>query len=268
MTRERGDWIPWYVDDSPGWLELSLAARGAAEGIARKMGRRSGELHLGARGLRGLTSLLRCSWDELEPALQELLAGPEPRYVVTEDERLLIDPQHAERRRETSKERTQRWRERKAAENPLPAPSPREEETRQDKTRQEVTSHVVDVTSPNVTGVTMGPPEWWGTVCDVVESGTGARINRATAWLRYEGHRTSTQKRMSEADARYWLTTVDVREQTQDRQRERVQRDLADQRRNPPEPPKVSREQAKREAEAFAAKLRGRFDKTGTGGDS
>lgn len=227
MTRERGDWIPWYVDDSPGWLDLSLAARGAAEGIARKMGRRSGELHLGARGLRGLTALLRCSWEELEPALAELLGGPEPRFLVTENERLLIDPQHSERRRETSRERTAKYRARKAAEaSPLPAPSP-EEEIRQDKTRQEVTSHVVDVTSPNVTRVTDEPPEWWDTTCATVEMATGETFNRAAAWLRYSGHRGDKGKRITKADAQQFLVSVDAKERRQERERERVTRDLA-----------------------------------------
>lgn len=98
MTQERGGWIPWYCEDSPGWLELSLAARGAAEGIARKMGPHRGELHLGPRGLRGLAVLLRCSWAELEPALAELTEGPHPRLVVSEDQRVIIDLYFAARK--------------------------------------------------------------------------------------------------------------------------------------------------------------------------
>lgn len=228
MTRERGDWIPWYVDDSPGWLALSLAARGAAEGIARKMGRRSGELHLGAHGLRGLAVLLRCSWEELEPALAELLGGPEPRFVVTEDQRLLIDPQHEERKRETSRERTQRWRDKKAATSsaPPPAPSP-PEEIRQDKTRQEVTSRDVTVTRVTSQIVTGGPPEWWDSTCGAVEMATGETINRAAAWLRYSGHRRANGKPMSSADAQQFLVSVDVKERRQERQRERVTKDMA-----------------------------------------
>lgn len=98
MARERGEWIPWYCADSPSWLRLSLAARGAAEGIARKMGPRSGELHLGAYGLEGLADLLRVRWEDLEPAIVELTSGPHPRLLVTEDRRILIDPDHPTRR--------------------------------------------------------------------------------------------------------------------------------------------------------------------------
>lgn len=113
---DRGDWIPWYVDDSPTWLRLSLAARGAAEGIARKMGPRRGELRLGSLGLEGLADLLRVPWAELEPALAELLAGPHPRFLVSEDQRVLIDPDHASRRLKGSTLRMQRKRARDAAE--------------------------------------------------------------------------------------------------------------------------------------------------------
>ncbi len=112
--RDRGEWIPWYTDDSPGWLELSLAARGAAEGIARKMGRHRSVLHLGSRGLRGLAVLLRCRWEELEPALAELLApgpnGEAPRLIVDESQSILIDPGHESRQRKTSTERVREFR--------------------------------------------------------------------------------------------------------------------------------------------------------------
>jgi len=97
------EWIPWYCDDAASWVELSLAARGCAEGIARKMGRKRSELPLGSRGLRAIAAMLQRPWDEIEPALQELLAkGPngEPARLEHDAERnVLIDGQAAERQR-------------------------------------------------------------------------------------------------------------------------------------------------------------------------
>src|SRR5690349_4444194 len=108
VTRDRGDWIPWYVEDSPGWLALSLAARGLAEGIARKMGRKRSELPLGSRGIRGIEQLMGRPWAEIEPAIRELLAkgpateefieGTPARLVYDATRRVLIDPDHETRR--------------------------------------------------------------------------------------------------------------------------------------------------------------------------
>ncbi len=110
-------WIPWYVEDSPGWLELSLSARGAAEGIARKMNAK-GELHLGSRGLRGLAVLLRRPWEEVGPAVDELLTrgpnGEAPRLVYDPTTGVLFDPEAVNRRRRPavpSNERVKRHRE-------------------------------------------------------------------------------------------------------------------------------------------------------------
>lgn len=108
------EWIPWYTSDSAGWLELSLAARGAAEGIARKMGRDRDELPLGSRGIKALAALLGRPWEEVEPAILELLApGPDgepPRLVYDATTRVLRDPQATHRRRPTSTKRVQSHR--------------------------------------------------------------------------------------------------------------------------------------------------------------
>lgn len=61
------------------------------------------------------------------------------------------------------------------------------------------------------------PPEWFIGAIATVEMATGATIEPGAAWLRYQGHRSSNGKPMSAPDARYWLTTVDVREAQKDR---------------------------------------------------
>lgn len=260
MTRERGEWIPWYCDDSAGWLELSLAARGAAEGIARKMGKGRSQLHLGSRGLRGLAVLLHCRWEELEPALRELTTGDHPRYLLAEDERVLIDPQHEERRRPTSRERMAKHRAAKASEPPLPAPSPREEDQiRREESRSDVTPVTVTPSdgsdARDVTGVTPPCPEWFAVTAQGVIENTGERFGVPEAWIRYHGHRRNKGIATNANDASYWLGTVMVPEARKERQakseREQNRRDRV----TPPEPPKISREQAKREAEVFAAKM-------------
>ena len=69
-------------------------------------------------------------------------------------------------------------------------------------------------------------PPWFDAACDAVEGAlVGETIERPRAWLRYHGHRTSpdSRKAMSQADAQYWLTTVDVAEAR--RTREQAHRD-------------------------------------------
>lgn len=272
------DWIPWYVRDSAGWLELSLAARGAAEGIARKMGRDKEELPLGSRGLRGLSRTLGCKWEELEPALDELLRpGPDgepPRLVYDRDRNSLRDPGATHRRRPTSTKRVQSLRQRR--------------ETETDETRE-----TVPPVSPHPeTGVTVpsnlfssdlksseipeeipspreGParPLWFDGVCDTVETQLpGETIDRPAAWLRYEGHRNAPEstKGMSPADARYWLTSVDIKDARKARaeaarQRERDAKfDRA--RGGFVEPQKITPEQQKQLVEKYPMRTRRELD--------
>lgn len=104
------------------------------------------------------------------------------------------------------------------------------------------------------------PPPWWGLACDVVESTTGAQLQRGAAWLRYSGHRRTNGKPLGQQDAQYWLATVDVREAAADRRRDQLAQDNANANRNrrfegPPKPPPITAEQSKR----FAAELEQRL---------
>ena len=285
MSRDRGDWIPWYCEDSPGWLELSLVARGAAEGIARKMGRNRSELHLGSRGLRGLATLLRCRWEELEPALAELLSpgpnGEDPRLVYDEERRVLTDPDHETRRRPSSAERVARHR---ATKTEPPGPPDVTPVTVTSVTSDSVTPVTgVRVTSPLLSsdlisspadqdhlagqkgvgaGASSAPP-WFDDVLEVIAMDTGERLAKGEAWLRYAGHRASKRERPERDHAIYWLTTVmvqeakDAREEAHRRRERDEQRDRA---RGAPPPPKPRQtpEEAQRKAQQLADRLHGR----------
>lgn len=110
MDWANSEWLPWYRPDTAGWLELSLAARGAMAEVARKLDKR-GELHLGRRGLPALATLLRVKWDEeLAPAMSELLT--DGRLAWNSDDGILSDPDYEKRRRPTSTERVRAFRER------------------------------------------------------------------------------------------------------------------------------------------------------------
>lgn len=237
-ARDRGDWIPWYLADSASWLELSLAARGAAEGIARKMGRTSGELHLGSRGLRGLALLLGCSWEELEPAITELLSGPHPRLVLSEDQRVLIDPDHASRKRPTSAERVRRHRARRAdgdACNVTGVTSVTETVTRvpsrlvssdlslgsdlsgRSEDPQQVTAREPDVppanappsVSPPAEELPDAPPAWWLGAVATAEQTTGRTLDQVPArWLEYRAARERKGWKPSPRDAVGWVAAV------------------------------------------------------------
>lgn len=245
--RDRGEWIPWYCDDSPGWLELSLAARGAAEGIARKMGRSRGELHLGSRGLKGLAVLLRCSWEELEPAIRELTEGDHPRFIVSEDQRVLIDPEHESRRRPTSADRVKKHRNRSKSDQvpdsdvtPVTVTAVTEDRVTH-VTGASVSSPLLSsdlkISDPDQNNLTGGssadpPPKWFGDLVAAIELQCVVDLRVPDCWLRYAGHRESKSeedgrpRKPSPGDARYWLTTVMVPEarkevQAAARQRER-----------------------------------------------
>lgn len=84
----------WNRRRTPRWQSLSLAARGAAEGIAVALDDR-GELSLGKRGLSGLAALLSRPWDEVEPAVAELLESD--TFLFDEERRVILDPQHPHR---------------------------------------------------------------------------------------------------------------------------------------------------------------------------
>lgn len=100
--REHDKWIPWYVEDTQGWLELSLLARGAMAELARKFNTK-GELYL-KRGFSELAFLLRLDLStEVEPALAELVTKGK---VTWDAERcVLSDPDYTFRKRRSSADR-------------------------------------------------------------------------------------------------------------------------------------------------------------------
>jgi hypothetical protein len=219
--REHDEWIPWYVEDSPGWLELSLAARGAMEGIARKLNRRTGQLAL-RRGLPSLALLLHVPWSDLEPAIAELIE----KGKVTWDGSTLFDPDYSERKRRSGADRQAEYRARKKGES---SPVSTESVTRvtdvtsppsrvtpgdaRDGCSSLVLSSLISSESGSQTREADGPPDWWASVLEQIHAQLGEELPAAAAWLRYDGHRAGKGIEPTRKDALYWLTTVMVREQ-------------------------------------------------------
>lgn len=87
---------------------------------------------------------------------------------------------------------------------------------------------------------------------------TGEKFAVPEAWIRYSGHRATKGLPVNERDARYWLGTVMVPEARKERRAESDRRLNQQRRDGPPEKPKQSREEARREAQAFAAELAAR----------
>lgn len=102
---EHVEFRPWYVPDTAGWLGLSLAARGLVAELVRKFDKR-GELAI--RRLEDLCILLRLSWDEVEPAIAELLS--KGRLQWDESAGVLCDPDFVDRMRQGSAARMHRKR--------------------------------------------------------------------------------------------------------------------------------------------------------------
>lgn len=101
-----------------------------------------------------------------------------------------------------------------------------------------------------------GRPGYFEAACDAVEMATGERLERAEAWLRYDGHRANSTKARSQRDAQYWLTSVVVKEAREGRQRERALASRTGQPAPPVAPPKAP-EVRQREADKFAAAVLG-----------
>jgi len=210
--REHDEWIPWYVEDTPGWLELSLVARGAMEGIARKLNRKTGKLTL-RRGLPSLALLLHVPWSDLEPAIAELIT--KGKVTWDPETATLFDPEYTERKRRSGADRVADHRARKRGETatvadvtpvtlpPLPVT---------DVTPVLVSSSLISSGSGSQTREPDGPPDWWASVLETIESNVGEKIPSGEAWLRYDGHRAGKGIEPTRKDALYWLTTVMVRE--------------------------------------------------------
>ncbi len=215
--REHDKWIPWYVDDSPGWLELTLAARGAMEGIARKLNDKTGKLHL-RRGLPSLAILLHVTWAELEPAIAELIAKGKVEWDGSTF--TLFDPDYIERKRRNSADRMaeKRARDREGVTrvtSPASLPSPASHsDSVTGVTPVLVLSDLVSSGSgsPSDADVLEAPPAWWAAAVASVEMTTGEAIDAGTVWLRYAGHRSGKGKRPTARDAQYWIAGVVVPE--------------------------------------------------------
>lgn len=261
--REHDEWIPWYVEDTPGWLELSLAARGAMEGIARKLNKKTGKLHL-RRGLSSLALLLHCRWEELEPALAELIV----KGKVTWDGSafVLADPEYIERKRRSGADRmadsrANRKRDASDVADVAPAASPPSQASRVTDVTDVLISS--DLLSSGSGSQIASPPEWWGVVCDQVDQNHGVTLNRGGAWLGYWGHRTDKGRPVNQADALSWLTRVDVPALRKEREdaRHRADRDKAfDAKRRfakdgPEKPPPPTKAQSEAFANELAARL-------------
>jgi hypothetical protein len=215
--REHDEWIPWYVEDTPGWLELTLVARGAMEGIARKLNRKTGKLTL-RRGLSSLAVLLHVRWEELEPALAELVAKGKVEWDGSTF--TLSDPDYLERKRRSGADRVADLRARRKSSPPpdvtdvtLPALPPLPALHVTDVTPVLVSSSLISSDSDLGSDAREGdPPPWFATAVDVVAMGTGVALPVAESWLRYDGHREGKGLPRTAKDAQYWLTTVMVPE--------------------------------------------------------
>jgi len=252
------EFIPWYREETPGWIELSMAERGALISIAMKLNRKTGTLTL-RRGIESLALLLRCDWAELGPLVGRLIAAGKLSWDGTKY--MLFDPEHECRRRKTSTERVREFRARSKSD------PPHDETPRNVGNVSSVTGGcVTPLSSPLLSSdlssgesAERGPPEppkWWDAACETVAMQTGEAIEKRPAWLRYWGHRSSTGKRVAQPDAVYWLTTVDAKEARKERRDEAQRRNRAGPA-PPHEPRKLTAEERRREAETFAALMAG-----------
>lgn len=105
------EYLPWYRQPTPTWLELSAAARGVLVSVAMTLNHRTGEVHL-RKGLASLATLLRLPWSDLEPALTELLDAGKLEW--DEARAVLRDPEFLGRQRPRPKTPAERMRDLRA----------------------------------------------------------------------------------------------------------------------------------------------------------
>lgn len=263
--REHDKWIPWYVDDTPAWRKLSLSARGAMEGIARKLNDKTGKLYLRRGGLPSLAELLGCRWEELEPAIGELFG--QHRVEWDGSTFCLSDPEYLERRRRTSADRMRAKRQRDAC-DACDACDASDVTPVTPVTVTPVTAVLVSsslVSSGSDLSLGSDPPSWWGSTLETIEANTGVKLPAGEAWLRYSGHRSTKSLPCTAQDAGYWLASVMVREARADRDerahREQRDKDFDAARREKkvdytPKYEQPTREQSKAMAEEFARRVR------------
>lgn len=269
---EHDEWIPWYVEDTPGWLELSLGARGAMAEIARKLNR-GGELRL-RRGLSSLAVLLRLRWEgELEGAVAELIAAGKVRWDGSTF--TLSDPEYLARKRRSSADRMRDHRarsKRDASDGGDVTSVTSERGARVTRvTPVLVSSDLISSgsdleTQTRATTVPdTGPPDWWEPTLASIEMTTGESLPSGEAWLRYSGHRASKEppKPVSKPDAQYWLTSVMIpeRRKARDDAHHRDKRDAHfDAKRKfskdgPEKPPSLTKAQEQAFADQLAARV-------------
>jgi hypothetical protein len=268
MSHDDRKFRPWYTPDTARWLRLSLAARGLIAELLRKWDDR-GEIR--AESAEDIAILLRLSLAEVEPALDECIRAGRLQWDGTGG--VLRDPDFAARMRRSSAERMRDKRRRDAerAAAVVTDVTPCDARDVTSVTHKTVTGS--DVTSPLLSSDLISSsregerereappdkaPDWFVAVCDGIAMDTGEQFAVPEAWLRYSNHRATKGIAVSERDARYWLGTVMVPEARKDRRAESDRRLNQQRRDGPPEKPKPSREEARREAQAFAAAMAAR----------
>lgn len=86
------DVMLWRRRRTARWQALSLSARGAVEGIVAASDER-GELQLPPDGLQALASVLGRPWEEVEPAIAEVLRVG--KLVFDRERMVIVDPSRA-----------------------------------------------------------------------------------------------------------------------------------------------------------------------------
>lgn len=86
------DLMQWRRRRTARWMSLSLAARGAVEGVVAATDEH-GELQLPPEGLPALAHLLGRPWTEVEPAIAEVLRVG--KLVYDRDRNVIVDPTRA-----------------------------------------------------------------------------------------------------------------------------------------------------------------------------
>ncbi len=269
----------WFTRPTPTWLELSAEARGVAISVAMVLNPKSGEVTL-RRGLASLVRLVQIPWEKLEPALAELIAAEKLTWDGSRF--VLSDPEFATRRRKTSADRMRDKRERDRPPSSAPPPPKSDEcdaavtqdpcDARDALSSLVLSSLVLDQDLKSTRDAKPDPvvrPPWFDAACDTVEMQTGETLNRPVAWLGYYGHRASPEsaKGMSQPDALYWLTKVDIRDARKDRQAAADKREREarwDKERQKPgafvEPQRITAEQQRELVEKYPMRTRRELD--------
>lgn len=144
------EFIPWYREATPTWLELSDAERGVLVSVAMELNPKTGERIL-RRGLSSLALVVQIPWERLEPALARLIALGKLEWDGGRF--ALRDPGYLERKRKTSTERVREFRARqRSAGNEGNVSSVSGTQRREEKIREEKKEDQIYVPAKAVTG--------------------------------------------------------------------------------------------------------------------